>query len=128
MGGRVGGGSLDRGSGPRDGGHSSRRLQTLHIITLDGETGSVPVRVNDAQHVVWMSIPDLRRRVVPAEVLAWYRFDETLCGALREGSVSPDGITITVDGSEIRSTSASFPLDAGVADALARACAPRGSS
>jgi len=104
------------------GGHSSRRLEKLEMAVA-GERGAVPVHVNDGLSVVWMSIPDLRRRVVPSEVLAWFRFDDDLCAAIRERSISPETIEVTVSGSEIRTTTQAYPLTPGIANGLARTCA-----
>ena len=104
------------------GGHSSRRLEKLQMA-LVGEAGKVPVHVNDGQPVVWMSIPDLRRRVVPSEVLSWYRFDQELCAAIKETALSPATIEITVSGTEIRTTAREYPLIPEIQDALARECA-----
>ena len=104
------------------GGHSSRRLETLGIV-LSGQEGSAPARVNDNQPVVWMSTPDLRRRVVPAETLAWFRFDDTLCAAIEKDSISPTEVEITVGGPEVRSVTHILPLSPEIAEALATACA-----
>ena len=103
-------------------GHSSRRLEKLEIA-LVGEEGKVPVLVNDGQPVIWMSIPDLRRRIVPSEVLAWYRFDQELCTAVNDAGLSPATIEITVSGTEIRTTAREYPLIPEIRDALARECA-----
>ncbi len=109
------------------GGHSSRRLETLQMV-LGGEGWTVPVRVNDDQPVIWMSTPDLRRRVVPAEVLAWFRFDEDLCTAVGETSRTPANLEVTLSGAEIRPTTGSFPLGPEIASGLASACAsPEGA-
>ena len=104
------------------GGHSSRRLEKLEMAVA-GEQEAAPVHVNDGLSIVWMSIPDLRRRVVPSEVLAWFRFDDDLCAAIREQSISPETIEVTVSGSEIRTTTHAYPLTPGIADGLARTCA-----
>jgi hypothetical protein len=104
------------------GGHSSRRLEKLEMALL-GEEGRVPVTINEGQPAVWMSVPDLRRRVVPSEVLAWFRFDPELCAASEEISLSPTAIEITVSGSEIRTTAREFPLLPEIPGALAAECA-----
>ena len=70
-----------------------------------------------------MSTPDLRRRVVPADVLAWFLFDEDLCTAV--GETSPASLEVTLTGAEIRPTTRSFPLGPEIASGLARACADR---
>jgi hypothetical protein len=102
-------------------GHSSRRLENLDMA-LVGEEGKVPVHVNDGQPVIWMSIPDLRRRIVPSEVLAWYRFDQELCAAVNETDLSPATIEVTVSGAEIRTTAREYPLIPEIRDALAGEC------
>ena len=57
-----------------------------------------------------MSIPDLRRRIAPAEVLAWFRFDDALCAAIRAASIVPETLAITVRGEPGRTRSAASAI------------------
>jgi hypothetical protein len=106
-------------------GHSSRRLEKLEMAVAD-EHGTVPVHVNDGHPVVWMSIPDLRRRVVPSEVLTWFVFDDDLCAAIQRASIAPHKLDVTVSGSEIRTTTGAYPLPPELTRGLAAACAGGG--
>jgi hypothetical protein len=102
-------------------GRSSRRLESLRASLVSGDD-RIPTAVDDGLPVVWMSTPDLRRRVVPAETLTWFRFDDELCAAVRASPAPPATLELTLSGSEIRTTHRTFALDATVRDALARAC------
>jgi len=107
-------------------GHSSRRLEKLEMALAD-EHGAAPVYVNDGHPVVWMSIPDLRRRVVPSEVLAWFVFDDDLCAGIQGASIVPESLEVTVSGSEIRTVTQSYPLPPEIARGVATGCAAGGT-
>ena len=104
------------------GGHSSRRLELLEMAIGGGENAT-PVRVNDGLPVVWLSIPDLKRRVVPAEALSWFRFDAELCASIERESTAPTDLQITLRGKELRTMTRSYPLDADFLAAFGTACA-----
>jgi hypothetical protein len=103
-------------------GHSSRRLENVGLALAD-ESGSVPVQVNQGKPVVWMSVPDPKRRVVPSETLVWFVFDDALCAAVRGASVKPETLEVTVSGTEIRTTTHTYALPPEVGVGLAAACA-----
>ena len=103
------------------GGHSSRRLQFLQMA-IGAEETTTPVRVNDGLRVVWLSVPDLKRRVVPAETIVWFRFDDELCAAIARDSTPLSELQITLHGQEIQTFARSYPLDPAVVAALAMAC------
>jgi hypothetical protein len=105
------------------GGRSSRRLESLRLSLVRDETRT-PVNVDDGRPVVWMSIPDLRRRVVPAETLAWFRFDDQVCDGIRKLPAPPETVELTLGGTEIRITTREYELTPRVRDALARKCSP----
>jgi hypothetical protein len=103
------------------GGHSSRRLQTLRI-SLDEGSRSADVNVEGGRPTVWLSVPDLRRRVVPAETLSWFPIDPALCAKLQSASIRPAAFTLTLEGPEIRTTAGTFPVDEPFRAALQAAC------
>jgi hypothetical protein len=104
------------------GGRSSRRLQEM-TLQLEGDGTSVPLKVNaDRVPPIWISIPDVRRRVVPAKAMIWFPLDEDLCTALAADSFSPTTLQITLGGPDVEAIDRSYPLEPGFSTQLVEYC------
>jgi hypothetical protein len=51
------------------------------------------------------------------------RNSRDLCAAIQRASITPKNLAVTVSGSEIRTTSRTYPLTLEIAGGLARSCA-----
>jgi len=104
------------------GGRSSRRLEEM-TLQLEGEGMSVPLRVNaDNSPPIWMSIPDLKRRVVPARAMIWFPLDDALCTAVAADSFAPTMLRVTVGGSDAEAIERDYSLEPRFVTQLAESC------
>jgi hypothetical protein len=109
------------------GGRSSRRITGLQV-SLVNEAGPIQLPLNDDEYEpIWMSVPDLKRRVVPAETLAWFRLNDDLCDALTKGG-PPTTLDVTITGADIEEFTGNYPLDPEFATALVSSCPAAGSA
>jgi hypothetical protein len=96
------------------GGDSSRRLGQLRV-----EIGESEMVVEDTEGV-WFSVPDLRRRLVPARGIFLFTREEPICAEIEKGNRT---VKLVIAGKDVEMASMTFDLDDRfIEDALA-ACA-----
>jgi len=95
------------------GGDSSRRLGRVRL-----QIGDTEIRVEDAEGV-WFSVPDLRRRLVPARGIFLIDRDEETCAEIEKGLRS---MTLAIEGTNIETGTLTFDLDDQIVDELKGAC------
>ena len=92
-------------------------------LRLEGPGLDLPLKVNDDRiEPVWISIPDLRRRVVPAKVMVWFPLDENVCAAATVDSFSPTSVRVMVGGSDVETIERTYPLRPGFVEYLTKFC------
>jgi len=74
------------------------------------------------RNLMWSSVPDLKRKIVPAKGIVGLRHDEELCTALVDRGFNPTTLEVTVSAPEVVTRTASFSLDLGFLAELRAAC------
>jgi len=93
------------------GGDSSRRLGQLRLLIGESE-----IVVEDTEGV-WFSVPDLRRRLVPARGIFLFTREEPICAEIERGNRT---VNLVIAGKDVEMASMSFDLDDRfIVDALA---------
>jgi hypothetical protein len=102
------------------GGDSSRRLGDLKVALVSDEL-NIPFSPTEAP-TVWISVPDLKRRVVPAKALVSTPLDEDFCVIMGGEGPLPDSILLRVDEGNIEPIEQRFPLDPVLSQEIRAAC------
>ncbi len=95
------------------GGDSSRRLGGM-TVRFDGN-----VLESGNMDNVWFSVPDLKRRLVPARGGVWLPTIESACDSLADGKVD---VEITVGGEGAELTTTMIQLEPEFIEAFGAAC------
>ena len=96
------------------GGDSSRRLGQLRL-----QIGETKILVADTESV-WFSVPDLRRRLVPARGIFMLPQEEQICAEIEKGNRT---VELVIDGEDVEPASTTFELSQGYIKNALAACA-----
>jgi hypothetical protein len=69
--------------------------------------GNSEIVVEDTEGV-WFSVPDLRRRLVPARGIFLFTREEPICAEIEKGNRS---VNLAIEGRDVEMASMSFDLD-----------------
>ena len=95
------------------GGDSSRRIGSLRI-----RMGALELEIGNARDI-WFSVPDLKRRVVPARTGIWLPTIEKACTELAKDDLQME---ITISGEQVVTTTKSFELPPEFVEDVRDAC------
>jgi hypothetical protein len=98
-------------------GDSSRRLRDVTVRLAGTGLEFNAIRGED---IVWFSVVDLRRRVVPARTIVWLPAGRRACRAIEEGA---DLLEVTVSGRKLETVEGTFELEPEFLDQMRRSCA-----
>ena len=96
------------------GGDSSRRLGRLRLQVGESEI------VVDETEGIWFSVPDLRRRLVPARGIFLYPREGPFCAEIEKGNRT---VELVIDGEDVEPASTTFELSQGYIKNALAACA-----
>ena len=102
------------------GGDSSRRLGDLKVA-LVSESLDIPFTPTEVP-TVWLSVPDLKRRVVPGRAMSATPLDEDFCLFMGGDGPLPDSILLQVNEGNIEPIEQRFPLDPALKQEIRAAC------
>jgi hypothetical protein len=95
------------------GGDSSRRLGQLSL-----QIGESEIVVDDTEGV-WFSVPDLRRRLVPARGIFLFPREEPICAEIEQGNRT---VNLVIAGKDVDMASMAFDLDDAFIEEALAAC------
>jgi hypothetical protein len=97
-------------------GDSSRRLRNVTVRLAGTGLEFDAIRGED---IVWFSVVDLRRRLVPARTIVWLPAGGRACRAIEEGA---NLLEVRVSGRNLETAERTFELEAGFLDQMRRSC------